>query len=66
MNITAGVSCDPVTLARYLYGKLGDDPAQWADQGLTGDIVTADIVRLSDWMNANANGKGFTVADNPT
>jgi hypothetical protein len=64
-SISAGVSCDPITLARYLYGKLGDDPTKWADQGLTGDIVKADLVKLSEWMNANADGKGFVVADNP-
>ncbi len=65
VNIRAGADCDTSTLTRYLYGKLGDDPTQWATQGLTGDLERADLSKFSDWMNTNANGKGFIVADNP-
>ena len=62
--IRAGVQCDTSTLIRYLLGKLGDDPTQWAASGLTGDLARADLGKLSDWMNGNSGGQGFIVADN--
>jgi hypothetical protein len=64
-NVKAGDKCDATTLCRYIYGKLGDDPANWDAQGLTGALTKTDLDKFSDWMNTNAEGKGFVVADNP-
>ena len=63
-HIRAGADCDTSTLVRYMLGKLGDDPTKWTDAGLTGDLTRADFGKFSDWMNGNADGKGFIVADN--
>jgi hypothetical protein len=62
-RIKAGIDCNTATIIRYLYGKIGDDPAQWASQGgATGNLVKDDLARLKKWMDKNAGGT-FTVAD---
>lgn len=63
-TVRAGTNCEAATLIRYLFGKLGDDPTQWATQGMAGDLKREDLGKLSEWMNTNSGGKGFIVADN--
>ncbi|MFH0727356.1 MAG: hypothetical protein V2B19_13590 [Pseudomonadota bacterium] len=62
-TIKAGADCNLKTIIRYLFGKIGDNPAQWtAEGGLIADLTKTDLAKLKTWMDTKAGGV-FTVAD---
>jgi hypothetical protein len=59
--LIAGTGCNPKSIIRYLFGKIGDNPHEWPAQGgVDGDLNKDDMGKLAEWMNANA-GAHFSV-----
>jgi len=61
--LIAGTGCNPKSIIRYLFGKIGDDAREWPAQGgVDGDLNKDDMGRLAEWMNEKA-GAHFNVED---